>query len=56
VVAVDSRGLHLAVRGGRLVVAKVRAAKGGKVDGGLFAAERGLKVGDRFHGEPEKEK
>jgi methionyl-tRNA formyltransferase len=50
VVAIDSGGLHLAVRGGRLVVAKVRAAKGGKVDGALFAAERGLKVGDQFHG------
>jgi methionyl-tRNA formyltransferase len=56
VVAADSRGLHLAVRGGRLVVAKVRAAKGGKVDGALFAAERSLKVGDQFHGEPEKGK
>jgi hypothetical protein len=38
------------------VVAKVRAAKGGKVDGALFAAERSLKVGDQFHGEPEKGK
>jgi methionyl-tRNA formyltransferase len=56
VIAVDSGGLHLAVSGGRLVVGKVRAAKGGKVDGTLFAAERGLKVGDRFHGDPEKGK
>jgi methionyl-tRNA formyltransferase len=54
VVAVDSRGLHLALSGGRLIVAKVRAAKGGKVDGAAFVAERDLKVGERFHGEPEK--
>jgi methionyl-tRNA formyltransferase len=54
VVAVDSRGLHLALRGGRLIVAKVRAARGGKVDGAVFAAERDLKVGERFHGGPEK--
>lgn len=54
VVAVDSRGLHLALRGARLIVAKVRAAKGGKVDGAAFAAERDLKVGERFHGEPEQ--
>jgi methionyl-tRNA formyltransferase len=54
VVAVDSRGLHLALRGGRMIVAKVRAAKGGKVDGAVFAAERDLKVGGRFHGGPEK--
>jgi hypothetical protein len=35
-------------------VAKLRAAKGGKVDGAAFAAERDLKVGERFHGEPER--
>jgi methionyl-tRNA formyltransferase len=54
VVAINSRGLHLALRGGRLIVAKVRAAKGGKVDGAVFAAERDLKVGGRFHGGPGK--
>lgn len=56
VVAVDSRGLHLALKGGRLVVAKVRAAKGGKFDAAVFARELGLKVGERFHGEPGKAK
>jgi len=50
VVAIDSRGLHLGLRGGRLIVAKVRAAKGGKVDGAVFADERNLKVGGSFHG------
>jgi methionyl-tRNA formyltransferase len=54
VVAVDSRGLHLALRGGRLIVAKVRVARGGKVDGAAFAVGRDLKVGERFHGGPEK--
>ena len=54
VVAVDARGLHLALRGGRLIVARVRAAKGGKVDGAVCAAERDLKVGERFHGESAK--
>jgi methionyl-tRNA formyltransferase len=54
VVAADSRGLHLALRGGRLIVAKVRTTKGGKMDGAAFAAERGLKVGGRFHGGSEK--
>ena len=54
VVAIDSRGLHLALRGGRLIVAKVRAAKGGKVDGAVFAAERDLRVGGSFHGGSEK--
>ena len=54
VVAVDSRGLHLALRGGRLIVAKARAGRGGKVDGAVLAAELDLKVGERFHGGPEK--
>jgi len=56
VVAADSCGLHLALLGGRLTVAKVRTAKGAKNDAAVFAAERGLKVGERFHGEPGKTK
>jgi methionyl-tRNA formyltransferase len=51
VVAVDSRGLHFAVSGGTLVVGKVRAAKGGKVEAAVFAGEQGLKAGVRFDGE-----
>jgi methionyl-tRNA formyltransferase len=50
VVALDSRGLHLALKGGTLVVGKVRAAKGGKVDAAVFAVDRGLQAGARFDG------
>ena len=45
---IDDKGIHVALSGGRLVVGKVRPAKGGKTTGGEFAAERGLKEGDRF--------
>ncbi|MBE0617194.1 MAG: methionyl-tRNA formyltransferase [Proteobacteria bacterium] len=48
IVAIDSQGAHLAVKGGTLVVGKVRAATGGKVDAAAFAAERGAKARDRF--------
>jgi len=51
VVAVDSRGLHLALNGGTLVVGKVRAPKGGKVNAAAFAGDRGLQVGVRFDGQ-----
>jgi methionyl-tRNA formyltransferase len=50
VVAVNSRGLHLALDDGTLVVGKVRAAKGGKVDAAVFAGDQDLKAGVRFDG------
>jgi len=45
---VDDKGIHVALSGGRLVVGKVRPVKGGKVAAAEFAAEKGLKAGDRF--------
>ncbi len=48
VVQVDSGGIQIAVDGGKLVVGKVRAETGGKVEAAAFATEKGLKVGERF--------
>jgi methionyl-tRNA formyltransferase len=45
---IDDHGVHVAVSGGKLVAAKVRPAKGGKVGASDFAAEYGLKTGDVF--------
>jgi len=45
---IDDQGIHVAVSGGRLVVGKVRAVKGGKVAASEFAAEQGIKAGDMF--------
>ncbi len=47
-VQVDSAGFQIAVDGGKLAVGKVRAETGGKVNAAVFAAEKGLKVGERF--------
>ena len=48
ILGIDDKGIHVALSGGRLAVGKVRPAKGGKVASVEFAAERGLKAGDRF--------
>ena len=45
---IDDQGIHVAVSGGRLVVGKVRPAKGGKAAASDFAAEQGIKAGDMF--------
>jgi methionyl-tRNA formyltransferase len=45
---IDDQGIHVAVSGGRLVVGKVRPAKGGKVSASEFAAAQGIKAGDMF--------
>ena len=45
---IDDQGIHVAVSGGRLVVGKVRPAKGGKAAASDFAAEQGIKAGDIF--------
>ena len=45
---VDDKGIHIALSGGRLVVGKVRPAKGGKVAASDFAAKQGIKAGDMF--------
>jgi methionyl-tRNA formyltransferase len=48
ILAVDDKGIHIALSGGRLIVGKVRPVKGGKMAAAEFAAEQGLKTGDRF--------
>ena len=45
---IDDQGIHIALSGGKLVVGKVRPAKGGKVAASDFAAEQGIKAGDMF--------
>lgn len=45
---IDPTGVQVAVSGGTLVVAKIRSAKGGKVSGPDWAAEKNVKAGDRF--------
>jgi methionyl-tRNA formyltransferase len=45
---IDDQGIHVAVSGGKLIVSKVRPAKGGKVAAAAFAVEQGLKDGDAF--------
>jgi methionyl-tRNA formyltransferase len=48
ILAVDDKGIHVAVSGAKLIAGKVRPAKGKKVAAAEFAAEQGLKAGDRF--------
>jgi len=48
ILALDNQGLHVAVSGGQLVVAKVRSAAGGKVSAVEWAQEKGARAGDRF--------
>jgi methionyl-tRNA formyltransferase len=48
ILGIDDQGIHVAVSGGRLVVGKVRPAKGGKVAASEFAAAQGIKAGDMF--------
>ena len=48
ILAIDDKGMQVAVSGGKLVVGKVRPAKGGKVAAAEFADEQGLNIGDVF--------
>jgi len=48
ILAIDDKGIQMAVSGGKLAVGKVRTAKGGKVAAAEFANEQGLSVGDVF--------
>lgn len=48
ILKIDDQGMQVAVSGGRLVVSRVKAGKGAKVAAAEFAAEKGLKAGDRF--------
>ncbi len=44
----DKEGLRIAVAGGELLVAKVRADSGGKMDSAEWASASGIEPGDRF--------
>ena len=44
---IDEQGIQVAVQGGALLIGKVRSDTG-KMTGSEYAAEKGLKVGDRF--------
>lgn len=48
VLEVNDNGIQVAVSGGRLMVAKVRPAKGPKVAASEFAADRGITAGNLF--------
>jgi methionyl-tRNA formyltransferase len=45
---IDTQGIQVAVQGGALRIGKVRSETGKKLTGSEYAAEKGLKVGDRF--------
>jgi methionyl-tRNA formyltransferase len=46
ILAIDDKGIQVAVAGGRLAVGKVRTVKSGKMAAAEFANEQGLNVGD----------
>ncbi len=48
VTGLDLSGLRIAVKGGELVVAKVRTASAGKVDAAAWAAAANVKPGEKF--------
>jgi methionyl-tRNA formyltransferase len=48
IMQIGEEGMHIAVRGGKLQVAKVRSEKTGKVAAVDYASENGIKPGDRF--------
>jgi methionyl-tRNA formyltransferase len=48
VLKIDPQSFQVAVKGGKMVVGKVRPQTGGKMEAATFASESGLEVGDRF--------
>jgi methionyl-tRNA formyltransferase len=48
VVAIDQKGLHVAVPGGKLLVGKIRSSSSGKISALEFAEKHGLKAGDQL--------
>ncbi|UCD31278.1 MAG: methionyl-tRNA formyltransferase [Desulfobacterales bacterium] len=48
ILGIDDQGMTVAVSQGKLMVSKVRPAKGGKKVASEFATENGLKAGDAF--------
>lgn len=45
---IGTQGIQVAMQGGALLIGKVRSDTGKKLTGAEYAAEKGLKVGDRF--------
>jgi methionyl-tRNA formyltransferase len=45
---IGTQGIQVAMQGGALRIGKVRSETGKKLTGTEYAAEKGLKVGDRF--------
>jgi methionyl-tRNA formyltransferase len=48
IVLIGPEEMHIAVNGGRLTVAKIRSQNSAKMSAANFAAENGLRVGDRL--------
>ena len=48
VLQIDDQGVHVAVSGGRLIISKAKTGQGQKVPAADFAAERGIRVGDKL--------
>lgn len=48
ILQIDDQGIHVAISGGKLIITKVKPAAGKKAPAADFAANQGLKVGDRF--------
>ena len=52
IVQIEAEVVHIAVKGGKLVIGKVRVESTGKVTAAKFASENGLKAGDRLVSAP----
>jgi hypothetical protein len=48
VTGLDLSGLRIAVKGGELLVAKIRTASAGKVDASAWAAAANVEPGEKF--------
>lgn len=48
IIELDTQGIHVAVKGGRIVAEKFRGASGGKLSAQELAEVKALRVGDRF--------
>lgn len=51
VIKTDNEGFQVAVKGGKLAIAKVRPDTAGKMEAAAFVSDRGLEVGDQFGNE-----
>jgi methionyl-tRNA formyltransferase len=48
IVRIDSGGMHVAVKGGKMKIGKVRSESTAKITAADYASESGIKPGDRF--------